>query len=168
MKLHLLCGIPGSGKSTLGKKLKGYVVSTDSIRKFLWQSETVFEHDVLVFDLASRIMEYLLLQGEDVVFDATNLRRRDRRKFIQLAEKHQAQAYIHWVNSPLAIAIRRNACRERKVPVPIIQKYQRTLQKPSLKEGVNRIKIYNPDLRTAKVISSKGALVRILGASSVQ
>lgn len=31
---HLLCGIPGSGKSTIAKDLNGYVVSTDSIRKF--------------------------------------------------------------------------------------------------------------------------------------
>ncbi|MFZ5754945.1 MAG: AAA family ATPase [Bacillota bacterium] len=63
MKLHILCGIPGSGKSTLGTRLPGYIVSTDSLRKFLWNYEAIVQHDTLVFTLAEKIIAYLLSKG---------------------------------------------------------------------------------------------------------
>lgn len=73
MEFHMLCGVPGSGKSTLGKELSGYTKSTDSIRKFLWDDESILKHDQLVFRIAEIIMEYILSSGGNIIFDATNL-----------------------------------------------------------------------------------------------
>ncbi|MCL4440318.1 MAG: AAA family ATPase [Eubacteriales bacterium] len=152
MKLRMLCGIPGSGKSTLVKRLPGYVVSTDSIRRFLWQDEAVIKHDSLVFSLAENIVEYLLSRKEDVIFDATNLTAAKRSNFVNLAKKTKASVDLHWVNCLLHIAIKRNSGRERKVPEKIIISLYKSFQRPTAEEGFDAIKVYGHDLNLTKVI----------------
>ncbi|MDA8211392.1 MAG: AAA family ATPase [Clostridia bacterium] len=152
MKFHILCGIPGSGKSTIARRLPGYVVSTDTIRKFLWQDESVVKHDKLVFHLAESISNYLLALGEDVIFDATNLTIVKRRRYINLARRYHATVTLHWVNCPLQTAIERNSRRERKVPVTVIKSLYNSFQKPKLEEGIDVIKVYGQGLNLTKVI----------------
>lgn len=152
MKFHILCGIPGSGKSTVARRLAGHVVSTDSIRKFLWQDESVVKHDTLVFNLAESILDYLLNLEKDVIFDATNLITLKRRRFINLARKYQATVTLHWVNCPLETAIERNSKRERKVPVPVIKSLYNSFQMPKLEEGIDVIKVYGQELNLTKII----------------
>jgi len=146
MILHLLCGIPGSGKSTLSGRLQGYIVSTDSIRKYLWNDESVIEHDWLVFRLAETIAAYQLKMKSDVIIDATNLTVRKRSRFIMLAGKNGARVIIHWVDCPLETAIVRNRARQRQVPVKIIAALNSSFQRPQHQEGINVIKVYNKDL----------------------
>lgn len=155
MELQILCGIPGSGKSTLVPKLKGYLVSTDEIRKFLWKDESVVKHDRLVFNLAETIIDYLFKSKENVIFDATNLTIAKRNRFINLAKKYKANVLVHWVNCPLQDAIERNLNRERKVPVAVIKALYKTFQAPRLEEGINVIKIYNKDLDITEVIGDE-------------
>lgn len=146
MKFHILCGVPGSGKSTLTKRLSGYVVSTDSIRKFLWGDESVIKQDKLVFDLAESIIDYMLTFEQDVIFDATNLTAAKRARFIKVARRHQAAVLLHWVNCPLQTALERNSERERKVPVTVIKSLYKSFQMPKTEEGIDIIKVYGPDL----------------------
>jgi predicted kinase len=155
VKLHILCGIPGSGKSTLGSRLQGYVVSTDNLRKFLWNDEAVVQHDKLVFALAKEIIAYLLSIGKNVIFDATNLTAVKRRSFIKLGQKYQAQIILHWVNTPLQTALVRNSERERKVPTYVIKSLYKSFQRPRIEEGIHVIKLYNEDLKLAKVITAQ-------------
>lgn len=152
VKFHLLCGIPGSGKSALAGRLPGYVVSTDRIRRFLWQDEAVVEHDDLVFRLAENIIDYLLARGENVIFDATNLTVRKRRRYLDLAGRHRAAVTLHWVDCPLETAVARNARRDRRVPVKIIKSLYNSFQKPEIKEGIEVIKVYSPELSLLKII----------------
>lgn len=167
MKLHILCGIPGSGKSTLGSRLQGYVVSTDNLRKFLWNDEAVVQHDNLVFTLAKVIIAYLLSIGKDVIFDATNLTAVKRKSFIMLGQKYQAQIILHWVNTPLQTALVRNNTRERKVPTYVIKSLYNSFQTPRLKEGINIIKIYNENLKLDRIITARITLKRSVFFSSL-
>lgn len=160
MKLHLMCGIPGSGKSTLARQIPGYLVSTDSIRKFLWQDESVVKHDKLVFNLAESIVDYVLGRCWDAVLDATNLTVAKRTRFINLAVKHGARVMLHWVKCPLETAIERNFCRDRQVPVEIIKSLYKSFQMPTNDEGLNVIRIYDPFLRTEKIIMPGRILIR--------
>lgn len=82
--LTIMCGLPGSGKSTYAQKLPGKYVSTDAIREFVTGSATCREHDRLVFTLAREMVKYYLKGGEDVVFDATNLTCSERRRVASL------------------------------------------------------------------------------------
>ena len=84
----MLCGLPGSGKSTFAKQIikmaesqdkEAYVVSSDAIREELWGDERIQREPEKVFDLAhKRIMHALRADYDYVVFDATNIKRKNR------------------------------------------------------------------------------------------
>lgn len=154
MEFHILCGIPGSGKSTIAKGLPGFTVSTDSIRKFLWDDESVVKHDKLVFEVAESMMKYMLTLRNDVIFDATNLTVERRTKSIRLGKNLGAHVTVHWIDCPITVAIGRNAKRERKVPVPVIKGLYKSLQPPVISEGMDRIIIYRQDLSVAGVTTT--------------
>ncbi|MTV48299.1 AAA family ATPase [Heliobacillus mobilis] len=145
MEFHMLCGLPGSGKSTLVNRLQGYVVSTDSIRKFLWQDEAIICHDQLVFEIARQMIDYMLPRGNTVIFDATNMTRRNRKPFIQLAHKHGATITLHWVKTSLETALARNASRDRKVPVAVIRSMNKRFQPPRKDETIDHIVEYEEE-----------------------
>lgn len=152
MTFHILCGIPGSGKSTLGQNLSGYVVSTDRIRKFLWQDEAIVSEDMLVFALADKMIDYLLGKGRDVIFDATNLTVDRRKKYIELAAGQKTRIVLHWVNCPFKTALQRNRKRDRKVPEAVIGALYKSFQRPRLGEGMDVIKEYDLDLALTRLI----------------
>lgn len=154
MTLHILCGIPGSGKSTLSGQLSGYLVSTDQLRKFLWDDEKVVKHDKLVFNLAGEMIDYLLAIKHDVIFDATNLTRDKRKRFIDLAQKYNVKVILHWVSCPLRVALKRNAARERRVPEGVIIGLQQSFQKPGLEEGFDTIRIYDENHLLTKEVNN--------------
>lgn len=160
MFLHLLCGIPASGKSTLSTRVPGYVISTDSIRKFLWNDESVVKHDRLVFRLAENIADYLLGKRTDVILDATNLSKEKRGMFIKIGHKYHARVALHWVNCPLGTALERNAARDRKVPETIIKALHKSFQLPHTEEGIDVIRLYDHNLQTVKIITHQFILKR--------
>lgn len=147
-----MCGIPGCGKSTVASRIPGFIVSTDSLRKYLWQDEAVIKHDKFVFTLAEQIVDYVLGLNLDVVIDATNLTVSKRHRFISLAQKRSAKIYLHWVACPVETAIERNLSRDRKVPVDVIKALAKSFQRPRISEGLNAIKVYNPELQVRTVI----------------
>ncbi len=145
MEFHLLCGIPGCGKSTLVSRLPGYVVSTDQIRKFLWNDESDLKHDKLVFKVAEMIIRYMLAHQHDVILDSTNITKKKRMRYIRLAKRYDAEVTIHWVKCSLEKALAQNALRERHVPEKVIAAMFRGFQPPSVEEGADHIKIYEHD-----------------------
>ncbi len=155
MQFHMLCGIPGSGKSTLAQSFQGFVVSTDSIRKFLWNDESEVRHDKLVFEVADSIIQYMLASKSDVIFDATNLTVERRRKYVSLAKNLGAKVTVHWVNCPVEVALHHNARRDRKVPVPVIKALHKSLQPPTSAEGMDKIIIYTQDLSVSEEVVSR-------------
>ena len=143
VNLIIMCGIPASGKSTVAKLLNSNIVSTDSIRKELYGDESIQGNGREVFSLAySRIRNYLSL-GENVVFDATNIRKRDRKTVIDIGKEYNCDnIIICYCSTPLEIALERNANRERKVPVQVIKRMFNNFEEPSYAEGVNYICVF--------------------------
>lgn len=105
----ILCGLPGSGKSTLGKKLKVdrgfFVVSTDMLRLAL--NANVYprvaggEYDTLepvVWELARAAVSKLLATGHNVAVDATHLSRERRAMWRELVRSvaSEVRMEIHW------------------------------------------------------------------------
>lgn len=85
--LFMTVGPPGAGKTTWVSKNYPMlpIVSSDKIRLELTGDMADQSQNDRVFELAAhRINEYLL-QGKQVVYDATNLRYNNRRNFIDLA-----------------------------------------------------------------------------------
>jgi predicted kinase len=73
-KLIVLMGLPGSGKSTYANQFDHSVVlSSDAIRKELFNDVQYQGKNELVFDTLYRRAKEYLERGYDVVIDSTHL-----------------------------------------------------------------------------------------------
>lgn len=152
--LYIMCGPSGSGKSTYAAQLAKnnlqiVIVSTDTIRKEFFGNEEDQTQGDKVFKIAyNRIWRHLFLE-RDVVFDATNLTRRDRQKlknFIEYKKKtEKSELEIKYVcivmNTSLKTCIANQANRARKVPIEVIEKQYKRFQFPYVNDGWNEIRI---------------------------
>lgn len=148
VKLILLCGIPGSGKTTYAKKYikehGGIHLASDLIRKELYGDESTQGNPHEVFSLMQSRAIDALNNGQNVVYDATNITRKDRSGIIALCPKFvQIECHIIW--APIEICIERDAARERTVGKQVIDKMIKRFQSPFFDEGIDEIKIVSPD-----------------------
>ena len=115
--LILLCGIPGSGKTTWAKN---YIsknpdfahLSSDAIRAELYGDENIQGNPVEVFTLMQKKAVESLNAGYNVVYDATSMTRKDRAGIISMCPKFtHIQCNIIW--APIETCIERDT--EKKV-----------------------------------------------------
>ena len=147
--LILLVGIPGSGKTTYAEKyIKEHPntihLSSDLIRKELWGSEATQGDNNEVFSLMqSRAIE-ALNNGQSVIYDATNITRKDRSYIIALCPKFvKIECHIIW--APIETCIERDAARERTVGKEVIDRMLKRFQAVYYDEGIDEIKIILPE-----------------------
>ena len=147
--LILLVGIPGSGKTTyseqyIEKHPNTVHLSSDKIRAELWGNEATQGDNNEVFSLMqSRAIE-ALNDGQSVVYDATNVTRKDRSYIISLCPKF-AKIECHIIWAPIETCIERDAARERTVGKAVIDKMLKRFQPVWYDEGIHEIKIVRPD-----------------------
>lgn len=140
--LYIMVGPAGTGKSTYAEKLVRdglveYIVSSDAIRKELYGSEEEQSGAAEVFRLVEQRVRDGLAKGHNVALDATNLTRKTRSKYIQIAKDNKALVHAICVDVPIKKAKERNAARDRKVPEWVIEDQYSKLKFPSKEEGVN-------------------------------
>ena len=85
-KITMLCGLPGSGKSTWAnqnKRENTIILSSDKIREELFGAEEIQGNPKQVFNLLYKRAEEALKQEKNVIIDSTNLSRANREKFIK-------------------------------------------------------------------------------------
>ncbi len=139
-RVVLAVGLPGSGKSHYFAALGANPISSDAIRLQLADDET----DQTIHDQVFATMRYLLEQrlalGRPVTYiDATNLTRKDRLPFLEIARKHGCEAEAVFFDVPLAVCRARNSARPRSVPDGVLDVMAAKLEPPSLEEGFSRI-----------------------------
>lgn len=144
----LAVGLPGSGKSTYLAGLGTHPVSSDEVRLRLADDES----DQTINDRVFATVRYLLRQRIELkrpatYIDATNLTRRDRRPFIEIARRHDCRIEALYFDVPLAVCKARNAARARLVPEHALDQMAAKLVPPSVEEGFTRVEVvrYPPE-----------------------
>ncbi len=147
--LIILCGIPGSGKSTyaknyIGRNPNAIHLSSDAIRKELYGNENTQGNPGDVFSLMQKRAIDALNNGHDVLYDATNITRKDRQGIISVCPKFaRIECRIIW--APIVACIERDSRRERTVGKEVIDRMLKRFQAPYYDEGIDAIQIIPPD-----------------------
>jgi len=123
-RMILMIGVPGSGKTTLAKKIaeKGFhYINADGIREELYGNAAEQGDKEEVFNLFFQRLEELLLIGTDVIIDNTNLNPKQRKPILERAEQFGYIDVQLWLlDVPLDLCLARNKSRERIVPEDIV------------------------------------------------
>lgn len=150
--LHILCGIPGAGKTHYAEKymfdhyyFRERVVhlSSDTIRAELYGDETIQGDPSEVFSLMQKRTIEALNNGQDVFYDATNITRKDRACIISRCPSF-VKIKVHVVWAPIETCIERDAARKRTVGKTVIDKMLKRFQAPYFDEGIDEIYISYP------------------------
>lgn len=145
----MLCGLPGSGKSTFVNKIINngikehnlnkdsfVVVSSDEIRYSMFDEYNV-KDNTKVFNEAHRRIIQALNKNKIVIFDATNLSGKRRASLIQEIEKNVDFSYrvnkvCFIMATPIDECIKRNKKRDRIVPESDILRMWKQIEIPNL------------------------------------
>ncbi len=137
-KLVIMCGLPGSGKTTHCRRVYTHWVSTDEIRQELGKG---FDRssEGRVWATAYRQLRKAMAEGWTVAFDATNVDCRSRAGLIKLAREYNATIRVEWLDTPLEECLKRNAARVDPVPEQVILGLAAKFQPPTTAEGIDEI-----------------------------
>ena len=145
-KLIIMCGLSGSGKSAIATQLaqqyNAEIVSYDKIRKELTFCGNLSKNEK-VFQIFIKKIRRFLINGINVIADATNISMKSRRVIFDNLEKINCYKICYIVPKRLEDCLRDNRMREYPVPDEVIQKQVRGFQIPFMEEGFDEIIIHD-------------------------
>ncbi len=160
-RLIILLGIPGSGKSSIAKYLQSEfqeykIISTDAIRAKLFGNEAIQGPWLKIWNEVEQQLQEAIITTNTVIYDATNISRKQRKEIIALARSKGFTEIIGlWVNTKLEICLKRNQQRHRQVPEAIILNMYQQLREvpPSYEEGFDRLLYYQNNATSTEISS---------------
>lgn len=144
-KLIMLVGLAGSGKSTYAKTLSNEynIHSSDSLREEMFGdvNENSKECNEKLFVELHRRIKSDLRNGNNVIYDATNLNRKRRITFLRELKNINCFKTCVLILAPYYVCIDNNSARDRKVPDDVIKRMYMNFQPPHKSEGWDDIEI---------------------------
>lgn len=147
--LYYLVGLPASGKSTYANKLKEehdcQIFSSDSIREELYGDENIQKDNQKVFNILHKRIRECLRSGHDACYDATNVKSKNRRAFMQYINKVKCVKKCIIIATPYEKCLHNNLNRKRVVPEYAIKNMYMSWETPYVNEGWDNIDIVYQD-----------------------
>lgn len=132
LALIVLVGVSGSGKSSFAAKhfRSTQVLSSDACRGMVADDENDQAATPVAFDVLHYIAATRLRAGRLTVVDATNVKREDRAKLVQLARDHDVLPVAIVLDVPEGVAVERNAARaDRDMNAGVIRRQRADLRR---------------------------------------
>ncbi len=121
--VYILVGYPGSGKTYFCKNVlmnhpwrSRVYISSDDIREEICGDASDQSINGLVFDIFYERARKAIMDGSDVILDATHLTKKVRRKCRNQFKDLNCKFVAVQLTTPVKEAIRRNKNRDRVVP----------------------------------------------------
>lgn len=148
VKLIMLIGIPGSGKSvaaqTIAMEENAIIHSSDSLRKEFYGNESIQGNNKFLFEELHRRITKDLLAGKSVIYDATNLNSKKRKSFLNSIKFTHAWTYAIVIATTIERVYINNEKRDRVVPREVIDRMYKSFNFPIFSEGWDDISIKYP------------------------
>jgi predicted kinase len=130
----LMSGLPGSGKDTwLARHRPGLpVVALDAIRTDLDVDATDNQGEVI--QAAREQCREHLRAGRDFAFNATNITRQIRQRWIDLFADYGARVKVVYLEPPLSTLLQQNKRRSNPVPETVLLQLIGKLEPPTITE----------------------------------
>ena len=145
MKIIMMIGLSGSGKSftaeKLSKEFNSYeIISSDKIREELFHNVNEQKFNNKVFEKFHNNMREAYNNSHDVILDATNLSRKDRRQSLSIIKSFKNVKVIAYImNIPTAECINNDLKRDRTVGEKVIYHQRAKFEIPCFEEGFDKI-----------------------------
>lgn len=153
-RVYLMCGVPGSGKSTwIKENLNEFegttkVVSRDQIRFSLLEASecsNYFDKEKEVYKEFISQIKASIKENDNTIIDATHLTEKSRNKIFSSLQPEikDCQITVIWIKVSLATALARNEKRigKEKVPVYVIKDMFNKFETPMFAEGFHHLRI---------------------------
>lgn len=164
IKVEMLVGIPGSGKSTYAKQIvskdpSNWVrVNNDDLRAMMNGSVWSADYEKMVTDARNYLIRDALKRGKNVIIDNLNLNRRHFDDVCKIAKSvnTDVQVYEKAFYIELEEAMERNAKREgaARVPDDVMKKWWKESGKTQFKFYKPRVEIYKGHMGNSQTVEA--------------
>ena len=144
-RVFMMCGVAGSGKDYTASNLftKPPMVSLDNIRREWGVKPTDKKGNGRVIQEAQERCKQHMREKESFVFNATNITKDMRSKWVRLFEEYGGCVEGWYVETEYKKLLKQNMDREYPVPEKVVHKMLRRLEIPDYDEFTTIIKIIN-------------------------